>query len=69
MVRCPTDDLSSSLTPSSTPATTVLSAEQRKHRELVEENVEVGVMFASKAAVQLITNPFIGPLTNRSVRC
>lgn len=37
----------------------------KKHRELVRENVEVGVMFASKAVVQLITNPFIGPLTNR----
>ncbi len=38
---------------------------RRKHKELVEENVEVGVMFASKAVVQLITNPFVGPLTNR----
>jgi len=30
-----------------------------------KENRWVGVMFASKAFVQLITNPFIGPLTNR----
>jgi hypothetical protein len=30
-----------------------------------KENQWVGVMFASKAFVQLITNPFIGPLTNR----
>ena len=37
-----------------------------KHEELLEINVEVGVMFASKAFVQLLTNPFIGPLTNRS---
>lgn len=59
------DDLSSSLAPDTTPSTTTLSAAQLKHLELVEENVEVGVMFASKAAVQLITNPFIGPLTNR----
>lgn len=29
------------------------------------ENILVGVMFASKAFVQLLTNPFIGPLTNR----
>ena len=36
-----------------------------RHAELVNENVEVGLMFASKAVVQLITNPFIGPLTNR----
>jgi DHA1 family solute carrier family 18 vesicular amine transporter 1/2 len=38
---------------------------RRKHAELMHETVEVGVMFASKAVVQLITNPFIGPLTNR----
>ena len=42
-----------------------LTAKERKHRELVQENVEVGVMFASKAVVQLIANPFVGPLTNR----
>lgn len=36
-----------------------------KHNELIQENVEVGVMFASKAFVQLLTNPFVGPLTNR----
>ncbi|KAJ8250605.1 hypothetical protein COCON_G00225270 [Conger conger] len=33
--------------------------------ELLDENVKVGLLFASKATVQLITNPFIGPLTNR----
>ena len=38
---------------------------RRRHKDLMHENVEVGVMFASKAAVQLITNPFVGPLTNR----
>ncbi|XP_006625565.1 chromaffin granule amine transporter [Lepisosteus oculatus] len=32
---------------------------------LVEENVRVGLLFASKALVQLLTNPFVGPLTNR----
>ena len=42
-----------------------LTAEERKHKELVQENIEVGVMFASKAVVQLIANPFVGPLTNR----
>lgn len=35
--------------------------------KLVNENVKVGMLFASKATVQLITNPFIGPLTNRYV--
>ncbi|CAL8082082.1 unnamed protein product [Orchesella dallaii] len=36
-----------------------------KHKDLADENVEVGVMFASKAFVQLLANPFVGPLTNR----
>jgi len=45
-------------------ATTTLSAEQKKHKELIDENLEVGVMFASKAFVQLIANPFVGRLTN-----
>ena len=36
-----------------------------KHNELIQENVEVGIMFASKAFIQLLTNPFVGPLTNR----
>ena len=37
----------------------------RKHQELLDENLEVGVMFASKAFVQLIANPFVGRLTNK----
>ncbi|XP_031735775.1 chromaffin granule amine transporter-like [Anarrhichthys ocellatus] len=32
---------------------------------LGEENVRVGLLFASKALVQLLINPFVGPLTNR----
>ncbi|KAJ8263570.1 hypothetical protein COCON_G00160270 [Conger conger] len=32
---------------------------------LEQENVRVGLMFASKAMVQLLVNPFVGPLTNR----
>jgi len=43
---------------------TTLSELDKKHKELVEENLEVGVMFASKAFVQLIANPFVGRLTN-----
>ncbi|TNM89847.1 hypothetical protein fugu_004081 [Takifugu bimaculatus] len=31
---------------------------------LEEENVRVGFLFASKALVQLLVNPFVGPLTN-----
>uniref|UniRef100_A0A8C6X663 Solute carrier family 18 member A2 n=1 Tax=Naja naja TaxID=35670 RepID=A0A8C6X663_NAJNA len=37
----------------------------KKDKELVNENVEVGLLFASKATVQFLTNPFIGPMTNR----
>ncbi|XP_042711239.1 synaptic vesicular amine transporter isoform X2 [Chrysemys picta bellii] len=36
-----------------------------KDKDLLNENVQVGLLFASKATVQLITNPFIGPMTNR----
>lgn len=34
-------------------------------QDLLNENVQVGLLFASKATVQLLTNPFIGLLTNR----
>ncbi|NXP78823.1 VMAT2 protein, partial [Ramphastos sulfuratus] len=37
----------------------------KEDKDLLNENVQVGLLFASKAAVQLMTNPFIGPLTNR----
>ena len=37
----------------------------KRHREILDENQAVGVMFASKAFVQLIANPFIGRLTNK----
>uniref|UniRef100_A0A8D0BHL3 Solute carrier family 18 member A2 n=1 Tax=Salvator merianae TaxID=96440 RepID=A0A8D0BHL3_SALMN len=37
----------------------------KQDKELLNENVQVGLLFASKATVQLLTNPFIGPLTNR----
>ncbi|XP_067118703.1 synaptic vesicular amine transporter-like [Centruroides vittatus] len=45
--------------------TTVISRKEIRHMQLLNENVEVGVMFASKPVVQAITNPFVGPLTNR----
>lgn len=35
------------------------------HNELVGETVEVGLMFASKAFVQLLANPIVGPLTHK----
>lgn len=39
-----------------------------RHKELVGETVEVGLMFASKAFVQLLVNPIVGPLTHKYVR-
>lgn len=36
-----------------------------RHKELVGETVEVGLMFASKAFVQLLVNPIVGPLTHK----
>ncbi|VDN99271.1 unnamed protein product [Rodentolepis nana] len=43
---------------------TRLAVEMREsHME--RENFRVGILFASKSIVQLIVNPFIGPLTNR----
>ncbi|KAH0945013.1 hypothetical protein HN011_005027 [Eciton burchellii] len=38
---------------------------QQRHRELLEETVAVGMMFASKAFVQLLANPIVGPLTHK----
>ncbi|KAG2462393.1 VMAT2 protein, partial [Polypterus senegalus] len=59
--------------PSSTTQTAVMNTTDansdcpKKDKDLVNENVKVGLLFASKATVQLITNPFIGVLTNRSL--
>lgn len=36
-----------------------------RHDYLLQENVQVGMMFASKAFVQLLANPFVGPLTHK----
>lgn len=38
---------------------------QSRHKDLVQETVEIGMMFASKAFVQLLANPFVGPLTHK----
>ncbi|KAF7285408.1 hypothetical protein GWI33_010659 [Rhynchophorus ferrugineus] len=42
-----------------------LTEKEQKHKYLVQETVEVGMLFASKAFVQLVTNPFVGPLTHK----
>jgi hypothetical protein len=39
--------------------------EKWKKVQMNKLNTKVGLMFASKPVVQLIVNPFIGPLTNR----
>lgn len=40
----------------------------QRHKDLIEETVAVGIMFASKAFVQLLANPIVGPLTHKYVR-
>nr|CAD7392286.1 unnamed protein product [Timema cristinae] len=50
---------------------TTLSPEEQKHKnrhkDLIEETVAVGMMFASKAFVQLLANPIVGPLTHKKI--
>ncbi|KOC59145.1 Synaptic vesicular amine transporter [Habropoda laboriosa] len=38
---------------------------KQRHRELLQETIAVGIMFASKAFVQLLANPIVGPLTHK----
>ncbi|OXU28083.1 hypothetical protein TSAR_013882 [Trichomalopsis sarcophagae] len=38
---------------------------RQRHKDLTEETVAVGMMFASKAFVQLLANPVVGPLTHK----
>lgn len=45
--------------------TYIREAKQRRHETLSEENVHVGLMFGSKAMIQLLVNPFVGPWTNK----
>jgi len=40
-------------------------SKEDRHSDILDENMVVGMMFASKAILQLITNPFVGPITNR----
>lgn len=63
-------NLSSVMQESTTaPATEAAISKQEeqkiKEKELREESTEVGILFASKPVIQAITNPFIGPLTNK----
>lgn len=45
--------------------TSWIAEREERHKELVEETAEVGIMFASKAFVQLLANPIVGPLTHK----
>lgn len=44
--------------------TTVL-ADKVRTSHIGRQNFRVGMLFASKSLVQLIVNPFVGPVTNR----
>ncbi|VDK21868.1 unnamed protein product [Taenia asiatica] len=41
---------------------------QMRQSHMERENFRVGMLFASKSIVQLVVNPFVGPLTNRQNR-
>lgn len=60
-----TDDDSATTRMNRITTLSAIDAHELRHKELVNENTEVGVMFASKPIVQAITNPFVGPLTNK----
>ncbi|CAJ0609364.1 unnamed protein product [Cylicocyclus nassatus] len=51
--------------PRKQPPTVHTFQKTERHDILAKENVLVGIMFGSKALVQLVTNPWIGPLTNK----
>lgn len=51
----------------STEANSSAIEREERHKELVGETAEVGLMFASKAFVQLLANPIVGPLTHKLV--
>ncbi|GIY46104.1 synaptic vesicular amine transporter [Caerostris darwini] len=42
-----------------------VTKKKSRHQELVNENFEVSLMFASKPLVQAFANPFIGPISNK----
>ena len=40
-------------------------AKEQEYAEYGDANVKAGIMFGSKALVQMLFNPFVGPITNR----
>lgn len=51
----------------SSPKTSLIGQDEVaiNHQDIVDESLEVGIMFASKPIVQAIANPFVGMITNR----
>nr|AKN21539.1 slc18a-4 [Schmidtea mediterranea] len=45
--------------------TCVEELKNRTIQHLSTENMKIGLMFASKPVIQLLTNPIVGPITNR----
>jgi DHA1 family solute carrier family 18 vesicular amine transporter 1/2 len=58
------EDVGGELT-TAAPAVGNWTSREELHRDILNENIAVGLMFASKAIMQLIANPFVGPITNR----
>ncbi|XP_035219066.1 synaptic vesicular amine transporter-like isoform X3 [Stegodyphus dumicola] len=42
-----------------------IKRKRKRHEDLINENFEVGFLFASKPLVQALANPFIGPISNK----
>ncbi|PZC73955.1 synaptic vesicular amine transporter [Helicoverpa armigera] len=62
---CPCLQQNTSLVQNETQHLNLTVQREERHQELIHETVAVGVMFASKALVQLLANPFVGPLTHK----
>ncbi|XP_059063010.1 synaptic vesicular amine transporter [Achroia grisella] len=62
---CPCLQVNTTLSVENVTQVNITAEKEYRHKELIEETVAVGVMFASKAIVQLLANPFVGPLTHK----
>ncbi|XP_053623273.1 synaptic vesicular amine transporter [Plodia interpunctella] len=62
---CPCLERNTTLAVENVTHVNITAEKEYRHKELIQETVAVGVMFASKAIVQLLANPFVGPLTHK----
>ncbi|XP_028030775.1 synaptic vesicular amine transporter [Bombyx mandarina] len=62
---CPCLEKNETVTVENVTHINITAEKEFRHQELIHETVAVGVMFASKAMVQLLANPFVGPLTHK----